>query len=101
MRRPPPPTLFPYTTLFRSVVVPALFNVRDKVAPPLSRIPPLAFVVPVTLIAHALHASHAPTSTLLDPVKLPPESVTFPLGFTTPSVLLKSAVPPLIVSAPT
>src|SRR2546426_11441858 len=47
IRRPPRSTLFPYTTLFRSVVVPAAFTVWDApadVLPAKFRSPPYAAV---------------------------------------------------------
>src|SRR2546427_3619485 len=101
IRRPPRSTLFPYTTLFRSLVVPALLMVRCPscllFAPLNIRLPPLGItVVPLPLISEEHPPELQPQANLLCPLllakhKAPPALVAFPLKF---------AVPPLIAVLP-
>src|SRR2546426_11789304 len=96
IRRPPRSTLFPYTTLFRSVVVPAAFTVWDApadVLPAKFRSPP--YVAVSVLLPEEVGVSvQVPAATEPLQFSVPSLTVTFPVGVPPPEVTVNATAIP-------
>src|SRR2546430_15085699 len=96
IRRPPRSTLFPYTTLFRSVVVAAAFTVWDAPADvlPAKFASPPYVAVSVLLPAVAGVRVQVPAATVPLQGAAPSLTVTLPVGVPPADVTVKATATP-------